>query len=291
MACNTSTEKDDEKDTASATNRPVEIQGHRGCRGLMPENTIAAMIRALELGVQTLEMDVVITADSVCLLSHEPFFSHEITTLPNGELLTEENERNYNIYKMTVAETQQYDVGKKPHPRFAEQQKMAAFKPTLNDVIDAVKAWCSQNNKPLPYFNIETKTSPSGDNEFHPEPARFVELLMQVISQQALDEKVIVQSFDFRTLQYLHQYYPGIATAALIEDFDLLPAKNQLEKLGFTPTIYSPAWQLVTDSLVSQMHALQVKVIPWTINDSASAARLKNMGVDGLITDYPDRVK
>src|ERR1700754_3858617 len=110
-------------------------EGHRGCRGLMPENTIPAMMKALELGVTTLEMDAVITADNQVVLSHEPFFNHEITTKPDGKLVTAQEEKSLNIYKMTYAQTQQYDVGLRPHPRFPQQQKLKATKPLLKEVI------------------------------------------------------------------------------------------------------------------------------------------------------------
>src|SRR5205085_9174232 len=117
--------------------RAFDKQGHRGCRGLMPENTIPAMLKALDLGVTTLELDIVFTKDSVAILSHEPFFNHEITTKPDGSFIEEKEERNYNIFKMSFAETQQYDVGLNTHPRFPQQQKIAAHKPSLAQLYDS----------------------------------------------------------------------------------------------------------------------------------------------------------
>ena len=110
-----------------------DIEGHRGCRGLMPENTIPAMMKALELGVTTLEMDAVITKDKQVILSHEPFFNHDITTGPDGKYVTEQDERSLNIYKMTYAQTQTYDVGLKPHPRYPNQRRLKATKPVLKE--------------------------------------------------------------------------------------------------------------------------------------------------------------
>ncbi|HYO20902.1 MAG TPA: glycerophosphodiester phosphodiesterase family protein, partial [Flavisolibacter sp.] len=104
-------------------------QGHRGCRGLMPENTIAAMKKAIDLGVTTLEMDVVITADEKVVLSHEPFFNHEITTKPDGSYVKEAEEKTLNIYQMTYDRVKSFDIGLKPHPRFPQQQKLPAVKP------------------------------------------------------------------------------------------------------------------------------------------------------------------
>ena len=116
-----------------------DLEGHRGCRGLMPENTIPAMLKAIDLNVNTLEMDVVITADKKVILSHEPFFSHEITTLPGGDTIEAKNEWQYNIFHMTYDSVKQYDVGLRPHPRFPAQQKMKVVKPLLADLIDAVE--------------------------------------------------------------------------------------------------------------------------------------------------------
>jgi glycerophosphoryl diester phosphodiesterase len=263
-------------------------QGHRGCRGLMPENTVPAMLQALQLGVTTLEMDVVITKDKKVILSHEPFFNHEITTRPDGSFVTEKEERSLNIFQMTYEETKRFDVGLKPHPRFPNQNKLAVHKPLLSDVIDSVKNYMRMARRPYPYFNIETKCLPATDDVFHPKPAEFVELLMAVIKEKELEEFVIIQSFDFRTLQYLHQNYPHIKTAMLIEDFDKRGIEKQIEVLGFQPTIYSPYYSLVNEQLLSFCRQRQIKVIPWTVNKKEEIERLKKMGVDGIITDYPD---
>jgi glycerophosphoryl diester phosphodiesterase len=263
-------------------------QGHRGCRGLMPENTIAAMKMALDLNVTTLEMDVVITKDKQVILSHEPFFNHEITTKADGSYVTEAEESSLNIYNMTYEEVKKYDVGLKPHPRFPKQQKIKAMKPLLANLIDSVKKDMMTRRRPFPYYNIETKSKLSTDNVYHPAPAEFVELLMAVIKEKHIEENVIIQSFDFRTLQYLHKKYPDIKTAMLIEDVDKTSFDNQLAKLGFTTTIYSPHYSLVTAQLVKQCHDKGMKLIPWTMNDKAKIETLKKLGVDGIITDYPD---
>ena len=119
--------------------KKMDVQGHRGCRGLMPENTIPGMLYALELGVVTLEMDISITKDKQLILSHEPFFSEEITTKPDGSFVTEKEERNLNIYTMNYDSVVKYDVGLKPHPRFLKQQKIVVAKPLLADLFAAVK--------------------------------------------------------------------------------------------------------------------------------------------------------
>lgn len=265
-----------------------DYQGHRGCRGLLPENTLPAMLKAMELGVTTLEMDVVITKDKQVILSHEPFFNYEITTKPDGTYVTEKEEKGLNIYAMDYDEVIRYDIGLKPHPRFIEQQKVAAFKPKLEEVFDAVKKWCATKKKSIPFFNIETKCLPLTDNIYHPKPEIFVELLMDIIKENKMEQYVTIQSFDFRSLQYLHKQYPTIATAMLIEDNDKRSIERQLVDLGYTPTIYSPHYSLVNEALVTICKAKNMRLIPWTVNDKITIHKLKKLGVDGIISDYPN---
>lgn len=277
------------------TSRPVQqssstfdTQGHRGCRGLMPENTIAAMKKAVDLGVTTLEMDAVITQDGQVVLSHEPFFNHEITTKPDGSFVKEEEEKSLNVYRMPYAEVKRFDIGQKPHPRFPQQQKMAVVKPLLREVIDTIKAYCQERNLLFPQWNIETKTQPQTDGVFHPAPVEFVDALMAVINEKGIASNVIIQSFDFRTLQYLHKKYPQQRTAMLVEDYDKRTLDELLQTLGFVPTIFSPAASLVTKESVERCHQKGMKVIPWTVNDLGEMKALKTLGVDGIISDYPD---
>lgn len=278
---------------ASVNNKEAYVQGefdkqgHRGCRGLMPENTVAAMLQAIGLGVTTLEMDVVITKDKKVILSHEPWFGQDITTKPDGSYMGPREEKKFNIYWMTYEETKTFDVGMKPHPKFPQQQKMEVTKPLLADVIDSVNKDMMTRRRPFPYYNIETKTNPEGDGVFTPKPEEFVELLMAVIKEKQIEDQVIIQSFDIRTLQYLHQEYPSIKTS-LLNEKPLRGLEEQLKALGFTPTIYSPAYQLVTADLIKKCHDQNIKVIPWTVNDKAKIEELKKMGVDGIITDYPN---
>jgi len=263
-------------------------EGHRGCRGLMPENTIAAMKKAVDLNVTTLEMDAVMTKDGEVILSHEPFFNHEITTKPGGSFVKEEEEKSLNIYRMTYDEVKRYDVGLKPHPRFPQQEKMAAVKPLLRDVIDSIKLYCKEKNRPFPQWNIETKTQPQTDGLYHPAPAEFVEALMTVMKEKGIEKNVIIQSFDFRTLQYLHQHYPHMRTAMLVEDYDKRTLDELLAALGFTPTIFSPDQSLVTKEVVEHCHQKKMQVIPWTVNEIDEMQKLIALNVDGIITDYPN---
>jgi glycerophosphoryl diester phosphodiesterase len=176
----------------------------------------------------------------------------------------------------------------KPHPRFPEQQKIKVVKPLLADVIDSCEKHATATGRALPYYNIETKTDPQLDSVFHPMPVEFVDLLMSVINEKGVKDRVIIQSFDFRTLQYLHQEYPEMKTAMLIEGFDERTLDDEVNALGFTPTIYSPEYSLVNQDLIKKCHEQKIKIIPWTVDDKATIDQLKAMGVDGIITDYPN---
>jgi len=205
--------------------------------------------------------------------------------------VNENEEKQLNIYGMRYVETQQYDVGMKLHPRFPNQQKVKAHKPLLADVIDSAEAYTFKYGLPSVQYNIETKSNVATDNVYHPAPAEFVELIIQIVLAKHIEQRVIIQSFDTRTLQYLHQHYPTIRTAYLVEAPLHHTIKEQINILGFTPTIYSPSQEMVTDDLMKTCNALNMQVIPWTVNDIATMKRLKTLGVHGIISDYPDLFK
>ena len=269
--------------------KKFDLEGHRGCRGLMPENTIPAMLKAVDLGVNTLELDVVITADNKVVVSHEPFFNHEITTLPSGNTFEEKDERLYNIYQMTYDSVLKYDVGIKPNLRFPFQQKLHAQKPLLSTLIDSVEAYLTKTNHRKVFYNIEIKSKKTTDNIFHPEPEKFADLLLDIIYQKGIQSRVIIQSFDPRSLKIVSQKYPSMRTSLLIED-QKIPTGYFQKLYGFTPDIVSPDYTLLSKEIVDSLHAKNIQVIPWTVDDLASAKTLYEMGVDGIITDYPDRI-
>src|SRR5688572_23559524 len=150
ISCDTSSQPSaDAEPTTNALPASFDKQGHRGSRGLMPENTIPAMIRAIDLGVTTLEMDAAITADKKVILSHEPYFNHEITTPDDGKIITKANQDSFAIFRMTYEQTTRYDVGMKPNPSFPRQQKVKAIKPLLADVIDSVERYVARQGRSL----------------------------------------------------------------------------------------------------------------------------------------------
>ncbi len=266
-----------------------DIQGHRGCRGLMPENSIPAFLKAIELGVTTLEMDVVISKDHQVVVSHEPYFSHEIALDPKGMTIPEDEEQTHNLYRLTLEEIQQYDCGSIGHSRFPDQHKIKVYKPSLDEVFDRVEAlWQEHELSPIRY-NIEIKRRPQWDQVYHPAVEKFVALVLAVIEEHKVQDRVIIQSFDAETLQEVRRSAPKISLAWLIDnDRDL---QTNIEELGFIPPIYSPNFRHVTSDLVKEVHHHGMEIIPWTVNDNIDIQRMLTLGVDGIISDYPNRVQ
>ncbi len=261
-------------------------QGHRGCRGLMPENTVDAFVRALDFpAVQTLECDVVVTKDRQVLISHDPIFNPEICLKPNGDSLTMDEALKLPLLDLTVAEIQKYDCGLRGNRRFPNQKAQKAHKPTLREAVEAVRK--ARPGKPI-FWNIEIKSDPEGYGKYFLQPEDAVKLVMAEIHSLGLEQRATIQSFDPKVMQELHRFGVKCRLSFLCENrFSL--TKN-LTNLGFTPEVYSPYHLLVTRGLVDSCHQLGMKIIPWTVNDTSRMRALIAVGVDGIITDYPDRI-
>ena len=295
----------------------MDVQGHRGGMALMPENTIAAMINGVKLGVKTLELDVVISADGKVVVSHDAYMSSDFMRKPDGSDITKEEERGMSLYKMTYDSIRRFDAGTKPHPRFPEQLKMKTYRPLLGDLIDSVEAYVKANKLKPVYYNIETKISPAGDGIYNPTPDVFIKAMMEVINKKAITNRVIIQSFDVRTLQILHKTEPKLTLSLLAfgksdalaklktqglsaEDEKKLKQsplfngagglEEDLKKLGFVPNIYSPYYTTVDAEMVKMVHAKKMLILPWTVDEEKDMTALGELGVDGIITNSPDKL-
>jgi glycerophosphoryl diester phosphodiesterase len=274
--------------SASAQYIPkFDLQGHRGARGLKPENTIPAFIAALNYGVTTIEMDVVITKDKHVLLSHEPWMSAEICMKPDSTRISKTDEKKFLIFQMEYEEIKKFDCGSGGNAKFPEQERIAIHKPLLRDVITTVEDHIKNYSHYEVDYNIEIKSTPKGDNKHHPSPEEYSDIVFQLIDQYLPWERVVIQSFDFRVLKYWHKKYPHVRLAVLVEN--LKSAETNLNSLGFLPSIYSPDFKLLDQEIISSLRKKKIRVIPWTVNEPADMKRLKNWGVDGIITDYPNR--
>ncbi len=264
-----------------------DVQGHRGARGLYPENTFHAMIAAIDCGVNTLEMDLVITKDNRVVLSHEPYMNHKICLDSNQQNITESREKSFNIYEMSFEEISCFDCGSKGHPDFLNQKKTSAFKPLFKEVVTSIQAYIKENKKQRIQYNLEIKRKPQWDNIYHPEVNEYVRLILKEISDLGIENKCIIQSFDVESLNLVHQLKPKIKTSLLVEKGQLSIEEN-LNRLNFTPSIYSPEHQSVSEEAVKLLHQKNILVIPWTVNNRKDMISLIQQGVDGLITDYPN---
>lgn len=264
-----------------------DIQGHRGARGMMPENTIPAFKYALDQGVTTLEMDVVITRDKQVVVSHEPWMSSDICLMPDESRIKEE--KRYNIYEMTYAEVKAFDCGGLTNTRFPEQQNISVSKPLLSEVISEVEKHIKSHTLYEVDYNIEIKSTEDGDGKFHPKIEEFSDLVYELIDQYLPMDRVVIQSFDFRVLKYWHERYPQVRLAALVENTRSI--ESNLASVGFKPYIYSPYYKLLSKKKVKDLQAQKIKVIPWTVNEADEMKELVSWGIDGIITDYPNRAK
>lgn len=266
-----------------------DVQGHRGARGLRPENTVPAFLVALDSGVTTVEMDLAVTKDRQIIVSHEPWMSSAICLNASGNAFTKREEKDFNIYQMTYEEVTQFDCGSVGNSRFPEQVKISVTKPLLKDVIVAIEDHIKSYTLFEVDYNIEIKSGEDGDGKYHPAPAEFSDMVYQLLDEYLPLNRIVIQSFDFRVLKYWHEKYPQIRLAALVENKKSVEA--HLEELGFNPAIYSPYYRNINQAKVKALHEKNIKVIPWTVNEISEMLALKGMGVDGFITDYPNRAK
>jgi len=296
-------------DASNAQPRAFDLQGHRGARGLAPENTLAAFRRALEIGVTTIETDVAVTKDGVPVISHDPRLNPDLVRDESGQWLAAQGP---SIHSLTLDELRRYRLGRiNPQSQYArdfpEQQPSDGERfPTLADLLDLVHA----SGKAV-RLNIETKLTPdnAGDTV---DAATFVRVIVDALRKAQLADRATIQSFDWRTLVEMRKVAPDIPTSCLTIDTQnnstMAPAADgkspwhaglALRNYGSVPalvaaagcTTWSMFWRNLTPALVQEAHGKGLKVLPWTVNNPSDMERLIEMGVDGIITDYPDRLR
>ena len=257
----------------------IDLQGHRGARGLLPENTLPAFERAIALGVTTVELDVGITRDGVVVIHHDRTLNPDLARGPDGQWVRAPAPA---IHSLTFAELQRYDVGRiRPgseyFSRFKDQQPIDGTRiPRLEDLL---------NKDGKVRFNIETKISPDAPHEtLAPEP--FARALIAEVRKAGVEKRTTIQSFDWRALKVVEREAPEIATAYLTSRRHPYPGK--VHEAG--GRIWSPDFTSLSAENLAQAKALGLKIIPWTVNEPGDIARVLDMGVDGIISDYPDRV-
>ena len=296
--------------TATFAADAFDLQGHRGARGLRPENTLAGFAHAATLGVSTLEMDLAVTRDGVLVIAHDPFLNPDLVREPDGRWLAA---RGPAIHALTLPDLERYDIGRinpasKYAQTFATQRAVDGQRyPTFAQVLDFVRT----SAKPL-RLNVETKITPTEPDQTVDAPT-FARLAVDAVRAAGLAQRVTIQSFDWRTLIQVKKLAPEVETVCLTSETESF---DTVRRTAATPSpwlagldlsahgaslprtvkaagcgTWSPFWRNLAPSDVADAHALGLKVLPWTVNDPADMARLIEMNVDGLITDYPDRLR
>lgn len=260
--------------------------GHRGCRGLLPENTIPSFKEAIRLGVHAIELDIVVSGDNQIVVSHEPFMSQTYCLKPNGTEITIAEDQKYNLFQMSYEEIKQFDCGFKVHPRFLNQKNQKAYKPLLKEVIDTCEDFVKMNSYKSIDYIVEIKSNPKYYGAFYPEPKEYVKLVLDIISGYSFKNRIVLKSFDIAILNEIKKQYKEIKVSLLINRQEIISEK--LNELGFKPEILGPYYELLTKETVTKYQNLDFKIFTWTINDSLAIKRIKSYGVDGIITDYPN---
>lgn len=274
------------------TEKPNEIivQGHRGCRGLLPENTVEAFIHATRMGVSTLELDIVLTGDGQVLVSHEPFMSAEICLAPRGNPISEETQTDYNIFRMTADSVRQYDCGTKGNGRFPEQKPIeGAYKPLLSSVVEQVRSTCRDEGIEVPFFNIEIKSNPEWVGHFHPTAKEYVSIFLRQFKYLDMDGLTTIQSFDPQIINALSEEGYALKLVYLSEETQK-PHIEKLAELRQKPHGYSVHYKLVTSELLRYCDENDIHLSVWTVNEVSDMEHMLDMGVRNIITDYPDRL-
>ena len=259
----------------------LDVQGHRGARGHLPENTLPAFSLAIEMGVDTLELDVGITRDGVVVVHHDRRLNPDVARAPDGQWVRWPTPT---IHSLSYPELQNYDVGRiRPGSeyasRFPHQQPVDGTRiPRLADLF-------SLGGKTAVRFNIEMKLLPTHPDEtLAPEP--FARAVIAEVRKAGMEKRSTLQSFDWRAVKVVEHEAPEIATAYLTEAKDSDPAK--LRAAG--AKTWSPDYRSLTKSALDEAHAGGLRVVVWTVNEPRDIARMIDWGVDGIISDYPDRV-
>ncbi len=266
----------------------IQVHGHRGARGYLPENTIDSFLLAMDMGATAIEMDVVISADNKVVVSHEPWMHHAICTKPDGTFVSLEEEKSFNLFKMSYNQIAGFDCGKRGNVKFPQQKPLHAQKPLLDDVILAVENYTRVNKLNPVIYNIETKCAGSTEGIFHPAYDIFTQLVYDCCAKQNVIDRCIFQSFDERNLIYLKNIDQRIQLSLLSEKE--INLEQAIQSMGFVPNYFSCLHTLLNIETVAQIKKLGMEILCWTVNNTEDIRRMKQLGVDGIISDYPDRV-
>ncbi len=261
--------------------------GHRGAMGLMPENTIPGFKKAVDLEVDGIELDVVISGDDQVVISHEPWFRHDICLTPEGDSIDKETQKEHRIYEMSYEQIAKYDCGSIKNPDFPDQETRSLSKPLLKEAVREIESYIvEKGNDPVTYF-IEFKRKPEWDNELQPEPSKVVQLVHDELAGLEILDRVSVHSFNERMLQEFKKINSSIPQMYSIPKRNV-DFRDNLAVLTYSPDVYFPHHTLVDSGLVNNVQNEEMLLIPWTVDEYDKMVKLRNLGVDGILSNYPN---
>lgn len=263
------------------------VHAHRGGAAEYPENTLEAMLHAVSIGVPVLEMDLHVTRDRQVVVSHDPYLQRAKFLKPDGSEIPATEQDQYAIYALPYDSLKRFDAGSRFNPQYPLRRQLRCHIPRVGDLIDSIEAYTAQHGLPPVSYNIEIKSWPDKDGLYTPDYRTFTDLCMEVLLSKQLGDRLIVQCFDARTLNYLHERYPQVTQSYLIEPEAGVDLESQLRRLTFTPPILSPDHHLVDEAWMQQARQKDFQIIPWTVDDPEEVQRLAKLGVDALITNRP----
>lgn len=267
----------------------VDAQAHRGGAGLMPENTIQSMKNALDLGVNTLELDLQISADGQVVVSHDAYFHPRYATRPDGSIVKPEDPREY-IYTMPYDSVKKYDTGLRESTVWPEKACVASYKPLANELLDFTENYTKENGMSPVRYNIEIKSkSGKGEGKNWPEYHEFVDKCVELLKSKNLGDRLVVQCFDVRALNYMHEKYPELILSYLV-DSKAGEFEDYMARLDFTPTWLSPHFSMVDEELCRKCAEKGIKLVPWTVDNPEDIQRMIDLKVEAIISNYPDRL-
>lgn len=275
--------------TAQQKNQ-IMLHAHRGGTGLMPENTIPAMLNGMKCGADYLELDLVFSKDQKIVVSHDVYMNMAFTLKPDGTTISKEENKKIKLCTMNYDSIAKYDVGSLDYPKFPEQKKIKVSKPLFSVMIDSMEAYAVKHKLPKPHYNVEIKNSwklpnkPAKDS-YYPTIEDAALRIVTLLKEKGIENRCLVQTFEAEMVTVLRKMYPGLTVGYLTAkpNFD-----EDIKTIGFVPDYYNPQFEKVDIALVEKAHKAGAKIVPWIVQNAEDMKALLNMGVDGIITDYPN---
>lgn len=267
--------------------KDIQVIGHRGHVSHFPENSIEGFLSLAKMGADGLELDLVISGDRKVVVSHEPYMAASYMLTPHGSRIRKSEEKDHLLYKMTYDHIRSFDSGSLRNIRFPKQKNTVAYKPLLTEVFMQVEDCLKEKKNSFTYY-LELKSVPVEYGISQPYPEEFADLVMEVVKENQIPGRVILKSFDANLLNVIHEKYPEARISYLLYKTTV---EEGLALLNFKPEIISPHFRMLPNKEeLLKLQEQDFKVIAWTVNQEQHIRTMMDLGVDGIISDYPERV-